>query len=156
MQLLREKAIWLVSITCLFLLAGCNDNQAVGDDGELFRAYGRDELTGYVISDDSSTEIIHWFHINRLEPGISYLFSDGAFYIMATYEKRDFLDMEIQEIIFWDDRIMVKAVPGSSVLREDDPNEIDQYTSNVYRIENVEPVYEGPVNEVPYELVIFK
>lgn len=156
MQFLREKAIWLASITCLFLLAGCNGNQAVGEDGELFRAYGRDDLTSYAISDDSSTEVIHWFHTHHLEPGISYLFSDGAFYIMATYEKRDFLDMEIQEVVFWDDRIMVKAVPGSSVLREDDQNEIDQYTSNVYRIENVEAVYEGPFNEVPYELVIFK
>lgn len=156
MRLVREKVILLVLFTCLILLAGCTDSQGVGEDGGHFRAYNREELTGYVISEDSSTELLNWYNIYHLEPGIAYLFSDGYFYIMATYEKRDFLDMEILEVVFWDDRIMVKAVPGSSVLREDDQNEIDQYTSDIYRIENVEPVYEGPVNEVPYELVIFK
>lgn len=144
--------IFFFLLLCSFA-AGCRDSGEIGDH---YLSYGQDDLHSYVIDEVSSTELIHWFNTHHLEPGIAYLFSEGDLYLMATYERLDLMDMEIDEVVFWPDRIVINAKPTTSVIREDADDGVFDFSSNVYRIENVEPLVDGSIYEGPYQVVILR
>lgn len=73
---------------------------------------------------------------------------------MATYDDKEYLDLEIDQVVFEDSKIIVTAETGQSVLKEGTTDEIEGYSSTVYMIEDVEPASGRVLQSEPYTLVL--
>ena len=142
---------FVVTALIMFCSVGCNK---LNQDEQRVRTYSLQDLNGYVVTGESPVEIVHWFNVNLVNPGLHHLFYQEKLYIMATYDDKEHLDLEIDQVVFEDSKIIVTAETGQSVLKEGTTDQIEGYSSTVYMIEDVEPVSGGVLQSEPYTLVL--
>ena len=149
---LQASGIFFILIASLMAgVSGCN--QLNNDEGRN-PTYSQEDLQGYLVMAESPVEVVHWFNVNHVNTGLHHLFYEGSLYKMATYDGKDYLDMDIDKVILEDKEIIIKAKTGESVLKEGTTHEVDGYSSNVYVIEEVEPAFGGVSQPDPYKMIL--
>ena len=142
---------FVVTALITVFAVGCNQ---LNQDEKSVRTYSLQDLNGYVVTGEGPVEIVHWFNVNHVNPGLHHVFHQGSLYIMATYDDTEYLDLEIDQVVLEDSEIIVTAETGQSVLKEGTTDEIEGYYSTVYMIEDVEPASGGVLQSEPYTLVL--